>query len=136
MMALIFVLSSVSGLPSALGGVDDSAAHALEYGVLGTLLLRGLTGGRWSRVTLWVACCAVLLAPLYGVTDEAHQWFVPGRTAEVSDLVADTLGATVAAGLIWAWQLVGMAPRRTKTWRDQCRARPGHGARRENSGSL
>ena len=39
MMALIFALSSMSRLPP--GGVDDGVAHALEYGVLAALLLRG-----------------------------------------------------------------------------------------------
>ena len=44
MMALIFVLSSMSELPPAPGDVDDSVAHALEYGVLAVLLVRGLIG--------------------------------------------------------------------------------------------
>ena len=116
MMALIFVLSSISELPPAPGGVDDSVAHALEYGVLAALLLRGLVGARWRGVRVWVAWSAVLLATLYGVTDEVHQRFVPGRLAEVTDLVADAFGATVAAGLIWAWQSVAKA-RRTETRR-------------------
>ena len=106
MMVLIFVLSSVSRLPSLPGGVDDSVPHAFEYGVLAALLLRGLVGARRRRVTVRAAWSAALLATLYGVTDELHQWFVPGRTAQVTDLVADALGATVAAGLIWAWSIV------------------------------
>ena len=86
-MVLIFVLSSISGLPPAPGGVDDS-------------------GARWRGVRVRAAALAVLLATLYGVTDEAHQWFVPGRTAEVTDLVADALGAAVAAGVICGWSIV------------------------------
>ena len=115
MMVLIFVLSSMSRLPSLPGGVDDSAPHAVEYGVLAALLLRGLVGARRHWVTVWAAWNAVLLATLYAVTDELHQWFVPGRTAEVTDLIADALGAIVAAGLIWAWQFGVNAPRRTET---------------------
>ncbi len=119
MMALIFVLSSMSGLPAATGGIDDSVAHALAYGALAALFLRGLTGARWSGVTVWAACCAVLMATLYGITDEAHQWFVAGRTAEVSDLVADALGATVAAGLLWVWQFWGPASTKTRRERER-----------------
>ena len=115
MMALIFVLSSISGLPSLPGGVDDSVPHAVEYSVLAALLLRGLVGARWRRVTVWAACAAALLATLYGVTDELHQWFVPGRTAEVADLVADASGAVVAVSLIWTWQRAVRAPRHTET---------------------
>ena len=109
MMVLIFVLSSMSELPRVPGGfdVDDGVAHAVAYGVL--------AGGALRRVSVEAAWLAVLLATLYGVTDEVHQRFVPGRTAEVADLIADAVGATAAAGLIWGWQFVGKAPRRTKT---------------------
>ena len=117
MMVLIFVLSSISGLPPAPGGIDDSVAHALEYAVLSALLLRGFTGARWRRVKVGAVWRAVLLATLYGVTDEVHQRFVPGRMAEVADLTADAAGAAVAAGLIWAWQSLVKAPRRTETRR-------------------
>ena len=105
-MVLIFVLSSISGLGPIPGGVDDGVAHALQYAVLAALLLRGLAGARWRGVRVRAAALAVLLAPLYGVTAEAHQWFVPGRTAEVTDLVADALGAAVAAGVICGWSIV------------------------------
>ena len=106
MLVLIFVLSSMSRLPSLPGDVDDSVPHVFVYGVLAALLLRGLVGARRRSVTIWAAWTAALLATLYGVTDELHQWFVPGRMAEVSDLVADAVGATVAAGLLWAWSIV------------------------------
>lgn len=105
-MALIFVLSSISGLGPIPGGVDDGVAHALQYAVLAALLLRGVAGARWRGVGVRAAALAVLLATLYGVTDEAHQRFVPGRTAEVTDLVANALGAAVAAGVICGWSIV------------------------------
>ena len=103
-MAAIFALSSMSTLPPSPGGMDDSVAHAAAYGLLGAALLRGLAAGRLRGVTLGGVWLAVLLATLYGVTDEGHQWFVPGRTAEVADLVADAAGAAVATGLIWGWR--------------------------------
>jgi VanZ family protein len=36
----------------------------------------------------------VLLTTLYGAFDEIHQWFTPGRSPDVHDLLADFLGAT------------------------------------------
>ena len=122
MMAFIFALSSLSQLPAGSEGIDDGVAHALEYGVLAALLLRGFAGARWLGVTGGAAWRAVVLAVLYGVTDEAHQAFVPERTTEVADLIADAIGAIVAAGLIWTWQSVRQARRAAA-------ARPVHAAR-------
>lgn len=51
MMGLIFGLSSMSQLPRVPGAFeDDGVAHAVAYGVLAALLLRGLTGACWHRV--------------------------------------------------------------------------------------
>lgn len=38
----------------------------------------------------------VLLCTLYGVTDEFHQSFVPGRTPDVLDIRNDAIGAALA----------------------------------------
>jgi VanZ family protein len=42
---------------------------------------------------------AVLLSGLYGVTDEFHQAFVPGRGAAALDVGIDTLGAALGVWL-------------------------------------
>ena len=91
------MLSSQPALPSP-PGINDKMAHALSYGLLGVLCLVGLSAGRWSGVTWRRAAMAVVLAVLYGVTDEVHQAFVPGRSPDVADLAADALGATLAVG--------------------------------------
>lgn len=38
---------------------------------------------------------------LYGAIDELHQGMVPGRTLDIRDLVADTVGGLLAAVLIY-----------------------------------
>ena len=43
----------------------------------------------------------ILLAAMYGVSDEFHQKFVPGRTPDVFDAAADTAGACAAMLLIF-----------------------------------
>ena len=43
---------------------------------------------------------------MYGFSDEIHQRFVPGRVADVRDLIADTIGALVGVGVVWAWSMV------------------------------
>ncbi len=99
--ALIFALSSVPDLGTGLGGWDlvlRKLAHAAEYAVLGSLLL---------RATGWVGL-AVVLGLAYAVSDEIHQTFVPGRAGAPLDVVIDAVG--VACGVLF-YQLV--RPRRS-----------------------
>jgi VanZ family protein len=93
----IFVASSMALPPGLPAAVSDKALHAMAYAVLALLLIRALSGGRWAGVTGRVALASALLATAYGLTDEVHQAFVPGRSADVRDLVADAAGAIVAA---------------------------------------
>lgn len=99
MAAAIFAVSSIGQLPALPARVTDKMMHASVYTVFAATWLRALARGRWAGLTLRVAAVAVVAVTLYGVTDEFHQWFVPGRTADVHNLAADAFGATVAAGL-------------------------------------
>lgn len=103
-MALIFAASGVSSVPAAARAVDDALLHGAGYGLLAALLLRALAAARWSGVTGRTALLAAVLATLYGATDELHQWFVPGRSAEWPDLVADATGAAAVCGVLWLWR--------------------------------
>jgi VanZ family protein len=63
--------------------------------VLGLLLYRALRG---ERVPLWPAIVlAALLTSTYGASDEWHQAFVPRRTSDVADWLADTIGGGTGA---------------------------------------
>jgi VanZ family protein len=98
-MAGIFVVSSIPDLGPLPGGVSDKSGHGVAYAGLGILMLFALVRGRADRVTFRRAAIAVALATAYGVTDEWHQFFVPGRSAEVADVVADAVGATLGVAL-------------------------------------
>jgi VanZ family protein len=98
-MAAIFVVSSIPDLGPLPAGVSDKSAHTVAYAGLGILLLFALTQGRPARVTLRRAVIAVALASVYGMSDEWHQSFVPGRSAEWADVLADVLGATLGVAL-------------------------------------
>jgi VanZ family protein len=102
--ALIFRLSSrpATGLP----GRFSSLAHFAFYLVLAVLVLRALAEVAPSRRA---ALTALVVASLYGITDEVHQSFVPGRTPDLVDWVLDTLGA--AAG-VWGTVYAKRAARR------------------------
>ena len=105
-MAAIFVLSSMSSVPDLPGGLSDKTAHTLVYSGLGALVVRALARGRWSAVRPVVLAAAVLAATLYGVTDEFHQRYVPGRESDLRDVAADAIGAGAAAAALWAWSII------------------------------
>ena len=103
LMAAIYFVSDRSDAPRLMGGIPDVLAHAAAYTVLGAATLRGLAGARRAAATARAALFAAVLAAAYGMADEFHQSFVPGRTAELRDVLADALGAAAGAALGWAW---------------------------------
>jgi VanZ family protein len=86
---LIFLASSRSHLAGPSIDGSDKVVHFLVYGLLATLVVRNGQGWR-------AAVYSILAVSLYGVSDEWHQSFTPGRSVEVADWAADTLGATLA----------------------------------------
>ncbi len=98
---VIFALSSMSEPPGAQGGEWRSqAGHLSFFAVLGWLAVRFATI-RWPRadaVTL-LACCWAF-AVLYGVSDEWHQSFVPGRDTSFLDVVFDAAGAAIGVAVV------------------------------------
>jgi VanZ family protein len=71
------------------------------YGVLCVLLARSLVP---PRVTTWKrALLLTTLVTAYGITDEYHQLFVPGRNASGWDILADGLGGFLAALMLFWW---------------------------------
>jgi len=101
-MIVIFIFSSISNLGPLPAGLSDKSGHSIGYAILGALLLRGLADGRPSGFTWWRCLLAVVLAAAYGITDEIHQAFVPGRTPDVMDVAADAVGAALAVGALGA----------------------------------
>jgi VanZ family protein len=100
-MAFIFVASSIPDVPQLPGDVSDKTVHFWVYAVLGILVCRGLAGGTFNGVTLLGGCAAILVSGLYAVSDEVHQLFVPGRSPDVFDVIADTLGASGGVAIVW-----------------------------------
>lgn len=99
-MVVIFGFSALPG--SAVPGRFGELGHFGLYFVLGALYVMALgLGDRPLRAAL----LAVALAALYGVSDEFHQSFVPGRVPDIFDVMVDVAGALTAAGslLVIAW---------------------------------
>lgn len=98
-MAAIFWMSSRSDpIPGLrLVGGTDKIAHAAAYSLLGFLLARAFVGSFPTRGLVSMALVGALVGTFYGVTDELHQTFVPGRHGNVFDVAANTLGAFLGA---------------------------------------
>ncbi len=94
----IFCVSSIpgSGLPKGISPYT-TLAHFCEYMILGALVTVA-SYGRTNRTSARAAL-AIGLSSAYGASDEFHQMFVPGRTTDVLDWVADTAGAAVGFAL-------------------------------------
>lgn len=101
MLAVIFGASSIPNLKTLPGNISDKSGHSIGYALLGGVILRALAGGRLRGVTLGRGLAAIALATLYGVTDELHQLFVPGRSADRFDVLADAVGATIGVAIGW-----------------------------------
>ena len=104
-MAMLFGLSSFSRLPTLPGDPSDYYMHFAAYIGLAALTTRATTKGlgdvSWSAVI-----AAIVISSLYGVSDEYHQLFVPGRSFDVFDMVADTIGSIVGASAVGAWSII------------------------------
>ena len=108
-MTLIFYLSSLTAEQSSrvwpydadvvflLGGLRSILAHLLLFGMLASFIQA--TMWSWSTYTnysLRFTLGALILAALYGMSDELHQSFIAGRTMSATDLLVDAVGAAVA----------------------------------------
>lgn len=107
-MGLIYGLSSRSTLlvfPDTTDWYEiaDKAfyksAHMVAYGVLAWLYLRVLSVHYEPSATLRVV--SIIAAIVYGLTDEYHQTFVPGREGILTDVGVDTVGAGGAMLVDW-----------------------------------
>ena len=71
----------------------DKVGHFLIFGLLATFVMRipkmYLLGWRG-------ALASTLIVIAYGAVDEWRQSYIPGRTTEIYDLVADALGVSIA----------------------------------------
>ncbi|MFY8052967.1 MAG: VanZ family protein [Armatimonadaceae bacterium] len=74
-------------------------AHVTEYAVLSLLVSRSLAVRQETPTKQRVL--ATIIASLYALSDEFHQSFVPSRGATYTDVMWDTLGATIGSGVLY-----------------------------------
>lgn len=79
----------------------DKLVHGVLYGVLGFLLYFAIAWPGEPRFSWMRAATVAAVVAVWGTLDEIHQYWIPGRSMEAADALADTtagfLGAIVAS---------------------------------------
>lgn len=100
-MAAIYVLSSIPGkggdkAARFMADIDPQLQNLLHlplFALLQYLWLRGLAARGVRGAGLFAG--SLLITFGYGVFDELHQYFVPGRYASLTDLLLNLTGALI-----------------------------------------
>ncbi len=102
-MGTIFLLSHQPGnrlsLPPFPG--IDKFGHMMVYGILAGTAILAFSARQKNTRPQKVMFLTVVFCLLYGISDEFHQSFIPGRSVSVLDVVADCGGAAMAC-FFWA----------------------------------
>jgi VanZ family protein len=104
-MGMIWYLSSFSfpPQPSAIVGMSDTLKHTAEFFILALLVYRAVfftVNVRYSYII------TIIFTTVYGIIDEIHQGFIPGRIASLTDVFFDALGGLLimSVKIVKKWQ--------------------------------
>ena len=112
---LIFLVSSFEtpfNLKLETTGLDK-IAHFLEYLILGFLLVRAIRASSLKVSARNAIFMAFAIGSFYGITDEIHQSFVPGRFVAISDFICDSIGSLTGAIIFTYYTSWGRNARRS-----------------------
>jgi hypothetical protein len=90
-MGTIFFLSHQTGDQLSLPAIPgiDKLGHMVIYGILAGTILLAFSETQKSTRPRSVMLFTVAFCVLYGISDEIHQSFIPGRFASIYDVFAD-----------------------------------------------
>ena len=95
---LIFLFSSLPQLVEEVSPFIgyDKLAHFMEYYFFGILICRWLLSNKNHFIREYAFFITLLIGTCYGVSDEWHQSFIPGRVASIWDVLSDAVGVAAA----------------------------------------
>lgn len=80
----------------------DKPIHVLIFFVLGWLARRAfLHQDRYPRLREYSLLISFLFVLAYGIVDESHQAFIPGRKPDALDVLADGVGGLLFVLVAW-----------------------------------
>ena len=106
LLLAIFIQSSIGNMNIIDFGFSfqDKLFHFIVFGILAILMARSFKKSKLNFFNKYYHVLAILLTGIYGVIDEYHQYFVPGRFSTVGDWLADLLGAIVFIIVFYYWE--------------------------------
>jgi VanZ family protein len=78
-------------------------AHLVVYALLCGALIYAFPDRCRRSAKGVVVTLSIIFCLLYGVSDEFHQSFIPGRFPSIADIAADVIGAALACMLWLLW---------------------------------
>ncbi|NLB82459.1 MAG: VanZ family protein [Clostridiaceae bacterium] len=82
-----------------LDGMIRKGAHFFLFFILGLLIMAAIAAtNREISIRTFVLTVAICL--VYAISDETHQIFVDGRSFQISDILIDTVGSVLGAGVL------------------------------------
>ena len=100
-----FVLSGMSS-PAIPFNLDSNSLHLPEFALFSFLLIRAIHGGRPGRPSISAALGTLVLSGLWGVSDEIHQAFIPGRVPDINDLARDLIGSVIGLAAFYLYSVI------------------------------
>lgn len=98
----LFIATSVptTSLPTI--AVSDKVEHFAAFFILSILLtLTLLYQNKNSFLKNHFLASSFVIVALYGVIDEIHQYFIPGRYCELLDWISDVTGSVIGVFLVF-----------------------------------
>ena len=97
-LAAIFLVSSIPQpeIPYVFT-FQDILFHILAYLILAVFFLRALKNTSQNLSLLKILTITIFFCILYGISDEFHQLFVPGRPVSALDVLMDGAGSVLGS---------------------------------------
>lgn len=118
MMGIIFLFSSYDAVSSAKQSkvvvdvinkympINSFYIRKLAHFSLFFLLELVLYIGIRMLVTKFPGLYSILILIVYAISDEVHQYFIPGRSCEIRDMFIDICGGLCALLIIKLWEVI------------------------------
>lgn len=102
----IFIVSSIpqTALPPLQFDFIDKIIHFAVFLIFGLSLILAFYPEHRNQSSFKAVVIILVIGLLYSAIDEFHQFFVPGRSCDIFDWIADSIGVVtslVFRGLIW-----------------------------------